>query len=64
MVNPLAGIGLALKKSSLGFAVIHPHIWRQRVGQIGNLSYSWAGTTAIPNEPKKIGNRAKLERKP
>ncbi len=34
------------------FAVIRPHIWRQRVGQIGNLSYSWADTTAIPNEPK------------
>ncbi len=36
---------------SLGFAVIRPHIWRQRVGQIANLSYSWADTTAIPNEP-------------
>ena len=28
-----------------------PHIWRQRVGQIANLSYIWADTTAIPNEP-------------
>ncbi len=39
------------KIGSLGFAVIRPHIWRQRVGQIGNLSYIWADITAIPNEP-------------